>query len=65
MNLSIYSNQQLDTVRFCDTKLIQLNTKWQEQLKTEKERVRRGLITGNYNKERMTHWIYMLQKMPL
>jgi len=29
--------------------LVRLNTKWQEQLKTEKERVRRGLITGNYD----------------
>lgn len=28
-----------------------MNTKWQEQLKAEKERVRRGLITGNYSKE--------------
>jgi hypothetical protein len=27
--------------------LIRLNTKWQEQLKTEKERARRSLITGN------------------
>ena len=27
--------------------LIRLNTKWQEQLKTEKERLRRSLITGN------------------
>ena len=28
-----------------------MNTKWQEQLKAEKERVRKGLITGNYNQE--------------
>jgi hypothetical protein len=28
-----------------------MNTKWQEQLKAEKERIRRGLITGNYEKE--------------
>ncbi|CAF4989670.1 unnamed protein product, partial [Rotaria magnacalcarata] len=27
--------------------LVRLNTKWQEQLKTERERVRRSLITGN------------------
>ncbi len=27
-----------------------MNTKWQEQLKTEKERARRSLITGNYDK---------------
>ncbi|CAF4277538.1 unnamed protein product, partial [Adineta steineri] len=30
--------------------LVRLNTKWQEQLKTEKERVRRSLITGKYEK---------------
>jgi hypothetical protein len=28
-----------------------MNTKWQEKLKAEKERVRRGLITGNYDQE--------------
>jgi hypothetical protein len=28
-----------------------MNSKWQKQLKAEKERVRRGLITGNYDKE--------------
>ncbi len=27
-----------------------MNTKWQEQLKTEKERVRKSLITGNNDK---------------
>ncbi|CAF4052892.1 unnamed protein product [Adineta steineri] len=30
--------------------LVRLNTKWQVQLKTEKERVRRSLITGKYDK---------------
>ena len=30
--------------------LIRLNTKWQEQLKIERERVRRSLITGNRHK---------------
>ncbi|CAF4014620.1 unnamed protein product [Adineta steineri] len=30
--------------------LVRLNTKWQEQLETENERVRRSLITGNYDK---------------
>ncbi|CAF1366889.1 unnamed protein product [Adineta steineri] len=30
--------------------LVRLNTKWQEQLKAEKERVRRSLITGKYDK---------------
>jgi hypothetical protein len=28
-----------------------MNTKWQEKLKAEKERVRQGLITGNYDQE--------------
>ncbi|CAF2955136.1 unnamed protein product [Rotaria sp. Silwood2] len=31
--------------------LVRLNTKWQEQLKSEKEQIRRGLITGNYDKD--------------
>ena len=31
--------------------LVRLNRKWQEQLKGEKERVRRSLITGNYDEE--------------
>ncbi|CAF4334893.1 unnamed protein product, partial [Rotaria sp. Silwood2] len=31
--------------------LIRLNTKWQEQLKSEKERIRRSLITGNYDND--------------
>ncbi|CAF2763621.1 unnamed protein product [Rotaria sp. Silwood2] len=31
--------------------LVRLNTKWQEQLKTEKEQIRRGLITGNFDKD--------------
>ncbi|CAF1467844.1 unnamed protein product [Adineta steineri] len=30
--------------------LVRHNTKWQEQLKSEKERVRRSLITGKYDK---------------
>jgi hypothetical protein len=29
--------------------LVHLNKKWQEQLKTERERARRTLITGNYD----------------
>ncbi|CAF4947756.1 unnamed protein product, partial [Rotaria socialis] len=31
--------------------LVRLNEKWQEQLKTEKEQIRRGLITGNFDKD--------------
>ncbi|CAF3246871.1 unnamed protein product [Rotaria sp. Silwood2] len=44
-----YPNQK--AVPFVSTtpNLIRLNTKWQEQLKTEKERVRRSLITGNHD----------------
>lgn len=30
--------------------LVRLNTKWQEQLKTQKERARRKLIVGNHQK---------------
>jgi hypothetical protein len=45
-----HTNQQLIPFISATPNLIRLNTKWQEQLKTEKERVRRGLITGNYDK---------------
>ncbi|CAF4499574.1 unnamed protein product [Rotaria sp. Silwood2] len=41
-------NQQLVPFICATPNLIRLNTKWQEQLKTEKERVRKGLITGTY-----------------
>ncbi len=44
------ANQPLIPFVSATPKLVQLNTKWQEQLKTEKERVRRSLITGNYNR---------------
>ncbi|CAF1406501.1 unnamed protein product [Rotaria sordida] len=43
-----YVNQQLVPFISATPNLIRLNTKWQEQLKTEKERVRKSLITGNY-----------------
>ena len=46
-----YSNQQFVPFISATPNLIRMNTKWQEQLKAEKERVRRGLITGNYDKE--------------
>ncbi|CAF4654021.1 unnamed protein product, partial [Rotaria sp. Silwood2] len=45
-----YPNQKAVSFVSATPNLIQLNTKWQEQLKTEKERVRRSLITGNYDK---------------
>lgn len=45
------SNQQLVPFISATPSLIRLSKKWQEQLKAEKERVRRGLITGNYDKE--------------
>ncbi|CAF4214917.1 unnamed protein product [Rotaria sp. Silwood2] len=52
LNESIDSaNQQLVRFVSATTNLVRLNTKWQEQLKAEKERVRRSLITGNYDKE--------------
>lgn len=44
------TNQQLMPFVSATPKLIQLNRKWQEQLKIEKERIRRGLITGNCNR---------------
>ncbi|CAF3290336.1 unnamed protein product [Rotaria sp. Silwood2] len=52
LNESIDSaNQQLVPFVSATTNLVRLNTKWQEQLKAEKERVRRSLITGNYDEE--------------
>lgn len=43
-----YLNQQLVPFISATQNLIQLNTKWQEQMKTAKERARQSLITGNY-----------------
>ncbi|CAF2910221.1 unnamed protein product [Rotaria sp. Silwood2] len=43
-----YVNQQLVPFVSARSNLIRLNTKWQEQLKIEKERFRQCLITGNY-----------------
>ncbi|CAF1362719.1 unnamed protein product [Rotaria sp. Silwood1] len=45
-----YANQQLVSFIFATPNLIRLNTQWQEQLRNEKEWVRRGLITGHYDK---------------
>ena len=46
-----HEHQQLAPFVPATSTLIRLNTKWIEQLKTEKERVRHGLITGNYDKD--------------
>jgi hypothetical protein len=46
-----HKHQQLAPFVPATSSLIRLNTKWIEQLKTEKERVRHGLITGNYDKD--------------
>jgi hypothetical protein len=43
-------NQQIVSFVPATPNLIQLNRRWQEQLKTEKERVRQNLITGSSNK---------------
>jgi hypothetical protein len=44
------ANPQLIPFVSATPKLIQLNIKWQEQLTTERERVRRSLITGQFNR---------------
>ena len=44
-----YSNRQVVPFTSATPDLIRLNKKWQEQLKAEKERARRSLITGNYD----------------
>ncbi|CAF3743213.1 unnamed protein product [Rotaria sp. Silwood1] len=44
------TNRQLLSFVSATSKPVQLNTKWQEQLRNEKERARRSLITGNYDK---------------
>jgi hypothetical protein len=43
--------QQLAPFVSATSEHVRLNVKWQEQLKSERERVRRNLITGNYGKE--------------
>ena len=43
--------QQLAPFVSATSEHVRLNVKWQEQLKSERERVRRSLITGNYGKE--------------
>lgn len=44
-----FTNQQLRPFVCATHNLILQNKKWQEQLKAERERVRRTLITGNYD----------------
>ncbi|CAF3623558.1 unnamed protein product [Rotaria sp. Silwood1] len=44
------ANQQLVPFVSATPNLVRLNRKWQEQLKTERQRARRTLITGNYDK---------------
>ena len=43
------ADQQLIPFVSATQNLVLLSKKWQEQLKTERERVRRTLITGNYD----------------
>ena len=43
--------QQLVSFVSATSEHVRLNVKWQEQLKFERERVRRSLISGNYGKE--------------
>ncbi|CAF0938042.1 unnamed protein product [Rotaria sordida] len=45
------TNRQLTPFLCATPHLVQLNAKWQKQLKIEKERVRRSLIIGNYDKD--------------
>jgi len=46
---SDHRNQQIVPFVSSTPNLVRLNTKWQEQLKIEKERIRRNLITGKYD----------------
>ena len=46
---SDHRNQQIAPFISSTPNLVRLNTKWQEQLKIEKERIRRNLRTGNYD----------------
>ncbi|CAF1225253.1 unnamed protein product [Rotaria sordida] len=44
-----HTNRQIVSFVSATSNLIRLNTKWQQQLKAEKERLRRSLITSNYD----------------
>ncbi|CAF1540214.1 unnamed protein product [Rotaria sordida] len=51
-NISIdRTNRQLILFLCATLHLVQLDTKWQKQLKIQKEQVRRSLIIGNYDKD--------------
>ena len=43
--------QQLAPFVSATSEHVRLNSQWQEQLKSERERVRRSSITDNYGKE--------------
>ncbi|CAF4982555.1 unnamed protein product [Rotaria sp. Silwood1] len=47
---SDHIDQQISPFVFATPNLSRLNSRWQEQLKIERERIRRSLITGNYDK---------------
>jgi hypothetical protein len=47
----LHVGQQLAPFVSATSEHVRLNAQWQEQLKSERERVRRSLLTGNYGKE--------------
>lgn len=52
LNKSIdHANRQLIPFVPATPNLVQVNKRWQEQLKGEKERIRRDLVTGNHTKK--------------
>ena len=53
--------QQLAPFVSATSEHVCLNAQWQEQLKSERERVRRSLITGNYGKEDDTLDLHAVQ----
>jgi hypothetical protein len=53
--------QQLAPFVSATSEHVRLNAQWQEQLKSERERVRRSLITGNYGKEDDTLDLHAVQ----
>ena len=54
-------SQQLTPFVSATSEHVRLNAQWQEQLKSERERVRRSLITGNYGKEDDTLDLHAVQ----
>ena len=50
----LHVGQQLAPFVSATSEHVRLNVKWQEQLKSERERVRHSLITGDYGKEHDT-----------